>query len=108
MITIARPSDLPLAPPCNQHLLFQPTQSSIQPVKTGYAVFRPKSKNSNLSAKAVHVVAPDRVPMEKILGSEVATFVRGLHESHGVVFHLGETVRHVDGDKVTLTGGQTI
>jgi apoptosis-inducing factor 3 len=56
----------------------------------------------------VHVVAPDRVPMAKILGSEVGTFVRGLHESHGVVFHLGETVRHVDGDKVTLTGGQTI
>jgi apoptosis-inducing factor 3 len=56
----------------------------------------------------VHVVAPDRVPMAKILGSEVGTFVRGLHESHGVVFHLGETVRHVDGDKVTLSGGQTI
>jgi NADPH-dependent 2,4-dienoyl-CoA reductase/sulfur reductase-like enzyme len=56
----------------------------------------------------VHVVAPDRVPMEKILGSEVGTFIRGLHESHGVIFHLGETVRQVDGDKVTLTGGQTI
>ena len=56
----------------------------------------------------VHVVAPDKVPMERILGSQVGAFVRGLHESHGVVFHLGETVRHVDGDKVTLTGGQTI
>lgn len=57
---------------------------------------------------AVHVVAPDQVPMERILGSRVGVFVRSLHESHGVVFHLGETVRHVDGDKVTLTGGQTI
>jgi NADPH-dependent 2,4-dienoyl-CoA reductase/sulfur reductase-like enzyme/nitrite reductase/ring-hydroxylating ferredoxin subunit len=56
----------------------------------------------------VHVVASDRVPMERILGSRVGAFVRSLHESHGVVFHLGETVRHVDGDKVTLTGGQTI
>lgn len=56
----------------------------------------------------VHVVAPDQVPMERILGSRVGAFVRSLHESHGVVFHLGETVRHVDGDKVTLTGGQTI
>ena len=56
----------------------------------------------------VHVVAPDKVPMERILGSQVGAFVRGLHESHGVVFHLGETIRHVDGDKVTLTGGQTI
>jgi NADPH-dependent 2,4-dienoyl-CoA reductase/sulfur reductase-like enzyme/nitrite reductase/ring-hydroxylating ferredoxin subunit len=56
----------------------------------------------------VHVVASDQVPMERILGSRVGAFVRSLRESHGVVFHLGETVRHVDGDKVTLTGGQTI
>ena len=56
----------------------------------------------------VHVVASAQVPMEKILGSRVGAFVRSLHESHGVVFHLSETVRHVDGDKVTLTGGQTI
>jgi NADPH-dependent 2,4-dienoyl-CoA reductase/sulfur reductase-like enzyme/nitrite reductase/ring-hydroxylating ferredoxin subunit len=56
----------------------------------------------------VHVVASDQVPMERILGSRVGAFVRSLHESHGVVFHLGETVRHVDGDKVILTGGQTI
>jgi NADPH-dependent 2,4-dienoyl-CoA reductase/sulfur reductase-like enzyme/nitrite reductase/ring-hydroxylating ferredoxin subunit len=56
----------------------------------------------------VHVVASDQVPMERILGSRVGAFVHSLHESHGVVFHLGETVRHVDGDKVTLTGGQTI
>ena len=57
---------------------------------------------------AVHVVALDQVPMERILGSAVGVFIRSLHESHGVVFHLGETVRHVDGDKVTLTSGQTI
>lgn len=57
---------------------------------------------------AVHVVAPDHVPMERILGSRVGAFIRSLHESHGVVFHLGETVKHVDGNKITLTGGQTI
>lgn len=56
----------------------------------------------------VRVVAPDQVPMEKILGSQVGLFVRSLHESHGVVFHLGETVKRVDGDNVLLTGGQTI
>jgi NADPH-dependent 2,4-dienoyl-CoA reductase/sulfur reductase-like enzyme len=56
----------------------------------------------------VHVVAPEQVPMEKTLGSEVGKFVRKLHEEHGVVFHLGETVKHVDGDKVTLSGGGTI
>ena len=57
---------------------------------------------------AVHVVAPGRVPMERILGSEVGAFIRNLHESHGVVFHLGETVRHVAGRNVTLASGQTI
>jgi apoptosis-inducing factor 3 len=57
---------------------------------------------------AVHVVAPDKVPMEKILGPEVGAFVRSLHESRGVVFHLGQTVKQVDGDSVILSGGQTI
>jgi NADPH-dependent 2,4-dienoyl-CoA reductase/sulfur reductase-like enzyme len=46
--------------------------------------------------------------MEKVLGSEVGNFIRRLHEEHGVVFHLGETVKHVDGDKVTLSSGETV
>jgi NADPH-dependent 2,4-dienoyl-CoA reductase/sulfur reductase-like enzyme/nitrite reductase/ring-hydroxylating ferredoxin subunit len=57
---------------------------------------------------AVYVVAPDRVPMERILGSKVGAFIRSLHESHGVVFHLGETVKHIDTDKAVLTGGHTL
>jgi NADPH-dependent 2,4-dienoyl-CoA reductase/sulfur reductase-like enzyme/nitrite reductase/ring-hydroxylating ferredoxin subunit len=57
---------------------------------------------------AVHVVAPDKVPMEKILGPQLGAFIRSFHESHNVVFHLGETVKRVDADIVTLTGGQTI
>jgi apoptosis-inducing factor 3 len=46
--------------------------------------------------------------MEKILGPEVGAFVRSLHESHGVIFHLGQTVKQVDGDQIILSGGQTI
>jgi NADPH-dependent 2,4-dienoyl-CoA reductase/sulfur reductase-like enzyme/nitrite reductase/ring-hydroxylating ferredoxin subunit len=57
---------------------------------------------------AVHVIAPEAVPMERILGPGIGGFVRNLHESHGVVFHLGETVKRVDQDKVILTDGQTI
>ena len=57
---------------------------------------------------AVHVVAPEKVPMEKILGPDVGAFVRSLHESRGVVFHLGQTVKQVDGESVILSGGQTI
>ena len=57
---------------------------------------------------AVDVVAPDRVPLERVMGLEVGHFVRGLHESHGVVFHLGETVASVDERQVRLSGGGTL
>jgi apoptosis-inducing factor 3 len=56
----------------------------------------------------VDVVAPDEIPMAKILGPEVGKFVRELHESHGVRFHLGETVKRVDRKKVTLSSGATL
>ena len=50
----------------------------------------------------VHVVGHERVPMERVLGKELGTFVRGLHESHGVSFHLARSVKRVDGKQVTL------
>jgi apoptosis-inducing factor 3 len=50
----------------------------------------------------VHVVAPDSVPMERVLGRDVGLFVRGLHEENGVVFHLGNTVTEIREDSVTL------
>jgi NADPH-dependent 2,4-dienoyl-CoA reductase/sulfur reductase-like enzyme/nitrite reductase/ring-hydroxylating ferredoxin subunit len=53
----------------------------------------------------VHVVAPDRRPMERILGPQIGDFVRSLHEKHGVVFHLGETPAAIDARRVTLSGG---
>jgi NADPH-dependent 2,4-dienoyl-CoA reductase/sulfur reductase-like enzyme/nitrite reductase/ring-hydroxylating ferredoxin subunit len=56
----------------------------------------------------VHVVAPDKQPLERILGAEVGGFIRQLHESHGVVFHLGETVARLDGRKATLSGGSIL
>jgi apoptosis-inducing factor 3 len=54
----------------------------------------------------VQVVAPDTVPMEKILGTEVGQFLRKLHEEHGVTFHLGTTVIAIDERGVTLKSGE--
>jgi NADPH-dependent 2,4-dienoyl-CoA reductase/sulfur reductase-like enzyme/nitrite reductase/ring-hydroxylating ferredoxin subunit len=56
----------------------------------------------------VDVVAPDRQPLERVMGDEVGLFIRRLHEAHGVTFHLGETVSRVNGRTVTLTSGTTL
>jgi NADPH-dependent 2,4-dienoyl-CoA reductase/sulfur reductase-like enzyme/nitrite reductase/ring-hydroxylating ferredoxin subunit len=56
----------------------------------------------------VHVVAPDKVPMERVLGADVGRFVQGLHEAHGVTFHLGATVARMDGARVTLSDGAVV
>jgi NADPH-dependent 2,4-dienoyl-CoA reductase/sulfur reductase-like enzyme/nitrite reductase/ring-hydroxylating ferredoxin subunit len=56
----------------------------------------------------VDVVAPEAVPFAKVLGPDVGRFLRGLHEQHGVRFHLGQTVTAVDGKAVTLSGGGSL
>jgi NADPH-dependent 2,4-dienoyl-CoA reductase/sulfur reductase-like enzyme len=56
----------------------------------------------------VHVVAPDHEPLERVMGAQVGKFVRLLHESHGVVFHLGETITQVKGRKAVLKSGKTL
>jgi len=56
----------------------------------------------------VHVVAPEAMPMQRVLGPELGRFVRELHEAHGVVFHLGTTVKQVDGPLVTLADGTAL
>jgi len=56
----------------------------------------------------VHVVAPEQRPMERVLGPEMGDFVRALHEEHGVVFHLGDTVAHMDGKRAVLKSGGSI
>jgi NADPH-dependent 2,4-dienoyl-CoA reductase/sulfur reductase-like enzyme len=43
--------------------------------------------------------------MERVLGPDMGDFVRSLHEEHGVIFHLGDTVTAIDGKHATLKSG---
>jgi len=56
----------------------------------------------------VHVVAPERLPLERVMGADLAKFVKALHEEHGVVFHLEDTVTAIGDGDVTLKSGGTL
>src|SRR5712672_2611624 len=56
----------------------------------------------------VHVVAPEAVPMERVLGPQVGEHLRRLHERNGVVFHLQQSVVAIDEQRVVLKDGNVI
>ena len=56
----------------------------------------------------VHVVAPERRPLERVLGREYSDFIREIHKEHGVVFHLEETAAAIDRRDVKLNGGRVL
>ncbi|HET6960265.1 MAG TPA: FAD-dependent oxidoreductase [Vicinamibacterales bacterium] len=93
----------------NSRALVERAQSAKHAVVAG-ASFIGLEVAASLRARgiSVDVVAPDRVPLEKVVGNEVGQYVQSLHEGHGVVFHLGQTLTAVDGRTVTLSGGRTL
>jgi NADPH-dependent 2,4-dienoyl-CoA reductase/sulfur reductase-like enzyme len=56
----------------------------------------------------VHVVAPEKRPLERVMGPALGDFVRSLHEEKGVVFHLGEKPKAIDAKGVVLESGARI
>jgi NADPH-dependent 2,4-dienoyl-CoA reductase/sulfur reductase-like enzyme/nitrite reductase/ring-hydroxylating ferredoxin subunit len=56
----------------------------------------------------VTVVAPEAVPFARTLGAELGAFLRSLHESNGVRFQLGRTLREIRPDRVVLDEGSEI
>ncbi len=46
--------------------------------------------------------------MGRVMGAAVGDMLRALHESHGVIFHLGATLAAISEDAVTLSTGQRL
>jgi apoptosis-inducing factor 3 len=57
---------------------------------------------------AVDVVAPEEIPLARVMGTDLGRYIRSLHEENGVTFHLGHTVSRIHGSSVTLDDGSTI
>ena len=53
----------------------------------------------------VHVVAPAKRPLERVFGPEMGDFIRRLHEEHGVVFHLEDSVAGLEPGRAALASG---
>jgi NADPH-dependent 2,4-dienoyl-CoA reductase/sulfur reductase-like enzyme/nitrite reductase/ring-hydroxylating ferredoxin subunit len=64
-----------------------------------------RTRNANLT---VHVVAPEALPLERVMGRDLGEFIRSLHEEHGVRFHLQQTATRIERDAVVLGDGQRI
>ena len=56
----------------------------------------------------VTVVAPEEVPLGKVLGEKLGGFVQTLHEQHGVTFRLESKVDAIVEEGVRLEGGETL
>ncbi len=56
----------------------------------------------------VHVVAPEKRPLERVFGPQLGDFIRTLHEEHGVKFHLEDSVTAIGTNNVTLKSGGTL
>jgi NADPH-dependent 2,4-dienoyl-CoA reductase/sulfur reductase-like enzyme len=57
---------------------------------------------------AVHVVTLEQEPLERVMGHEIGRFIRHLHEPHGVVFHLQDTISRLEGRRAFLRSGQSL
>ena len=56
----------------------------------------------------VHVLAPEKRPLERVFGPELGDFIRALHEENGVVFHLEDTATAIGPRDVALKSGSSI
>jgi NADPH-dependent 2,4-dienoyl-CoA reductase/sulfur reductase-like enzyme/nitrite reductase/ring-hydroxylating ferredoxin subunit len=57
---------------------------------------------------AVEVVSPEPVPLGRVVGDKLGSYVRSLHERHGVTFHLGRTPAQIEEKRVVLDDGTAL
>ncbi len=63
---------------------------------------RPGGRSLRNRQLEVDVVAPEPIPMERIMGPDIGTLIRTVHEEHGVRFHLQNKVRAISEREVQL------
>jgi NADPH-dependent 2,4-dienoyl-CoA reductase/sulfur reductase-like enzyme/nitrite reductase/ring-hydroxylating ferredoxin subunit len=56
----------------------------------------------------VHVIAPENLPLSRVLGDDLGTLIKSVHEQQAVNFHLGRSVTSIDGNAVVLDNGERI
>jgi 3-phenylpropionate/trans-cinnamate dioxygenase ferredoxin reductase component len=56
----------------------------------------------------VAIVAPEEVPLERVLGREVGAIYRDVHAAHGVELVLGTGVEAIEREGVRTTGGRVL
>ena len=56
----------------------------------------------------VTVVAPENVPFERVLGSDLGALLKEEHEENGVSFRLGRTPERIEKDRVVLDDGSAV
>jgi NADPH-dependent 2,4-dienoyl-CoA reductase/sulfur reductase-like enzyme/nitrite reductase/ring-hydroxylating ferredoxin subunit len=56
----------------------------------------------------VHVIAPEKIPLARVIGDQLGAFVRSLHEEKGVTFHLEHTATRIATDHVILDDGARV
>ncbi len=61
---------------------------------------------------SVTVIAPEALPLARVLGDALALHLKGLHQEKGVVFHMGKTVTRISTEKkgavLTLSDGSKV
>jgi NADPH-dependent 2,4-dienoyl-CoA reductase/sulfur reductase-like enzyme/nitrite reductase/ring-hydroxylating ferredoxin subunit len=84
--------------------------SPRQPVVVIGASFIGLEVAASLRARGVGVtvVAPEDLPLARVLGKDVGAFVRRVHEGNGVAFQLGRKPTRIERDRVVLDDGSAL